>query len=650
MCGIAGLIQSEGGSAEALESLARGMAGRLTHRGPDDEGIWVDPRAGVALGFRRLSILDLSPQGHQPMVSADGRSVIAFNGEIYNFAALRTELEAQGMAPGWRGHSDTEVLLAAVCAWGFAATLERLVGMFAVALWDREARVLRLARDRMGEKPLYYGWAGRTFLFASELKAFHAHPDFRPEIDRAALALYMRYACVPTPLSIYRNVFKLLPACRLDLTERDISEQRPPQPEPYWRLPVHRAAQRSALTEPDALERLDRLLRDAVAGQMVADVPLGAFLSGGIDSSTVVALMQAQSTRPVRTFSIGFLDSSYNEAEHAGAVAAHLGTEHTELYVRPAEARSVIPGLPRIYDEPFGDSSQIPTYLVAKLARQHVTVSLSGDGGDELFGGYNRYVWSEMLWRRLRWIPRGARGAVARGISTIGPGTWDRAFDAVVRFLPPAFRYRSAGDKLHKLAGLLDFDSVTELYARLVSLWRVPGLVLDAGKLPATGWVADDGDEGSIAERMMLLDMRGYLPDDILVKVDRAAMAVSLETRVPLLDHRVVEFALQLPLALKMERGRGKLILRKLLARYVPPALTERAKMGFSVPLDDWLRGPLREWAEGLLDARRLAREGFLDPAPVRARWEEHLSGARNWQHSLWVVLMYQSWLEAQRG
>jgi len=653
MCGLTGFLQAPGGSAETLRELASAMADRLAHRGPDDAGAWVDAEAGIALGHRRLSILDLTPEGHQPMLSADGRYVVAFNGEVYNFAQLRTELEEEGKAPAWRGHSDTEVLLAALCAWGIARTLERLVGMFAIALWDRSERTLTLVRDRMGEKPLYYGWAGSALLFGSELKAFGAHPAFRPEVDRGALALYLRYACVPYPFSIYRDVLKLPPACRVDVTSSHVATKSLPAPEPYWRLSESAAAGRRSPfpgTEAEGVAELDRLLREAIAGQMVADVPLGAFLSGGIDSSTVVALMQAQSSRPVRTFSIGFRESEYNEAEHARAVARHLGTEHTDLYVDAKEALAVVPELRGIYDEPFADSSQIPTYLVAKLARQHVTVSLSGDGGDELFGGYNRYAWSEGLWGKLRWLPAGVRRALARGAASVRPESWDRAFGAVSPLLPASLRYRSAGDKIHKLAGLLDFASVEDLYARLVSFWREDGLVLGEKPRHGTAWDSPDTLGGSVAEQMMETDMAGYLPDDILVKVDRAAMAVSLETRIPLLDHRVVEFALQVPLPLKMGGGRGKLILRSVLSRYVPPALTERAKMGFSIPLDSWLRGPLRGWAETLLDERRLAQEGYLRAAPIRRRWEEHLSGARNWQHSLWAVLMFQSWLEGQRG
>jgi asparagine synthase (glutamine-hydrolysing) len=651
MCGIAGCWEAEGAPRDALAARARAMAATLALRGPDHEGVWVDEQAGVALGFRRLAILDLSPQGHQPMASADGRYVIVFNGEIYNYLALRAALEEQGHAPTWRGHSDTEVMLAAFSAWGVERTLERLVGMFALALWDARERTMHLARDRLGEKPLYYGWAGHSFVFGSELKALRAHPGFRAEVDREALALYLRYGYVPTPWSIYRGVRKLPPAAHLALSAEGLARTEDPPPSAYWS--VEQSA-RTGLAEPfaggdeAAASALDALLREAVAGQMIADVPLGAFLSGGIDSSTVVALMQAQSSRPVKTFTIGFHEDGYDEAAHAKAIARHLGTEHTELYVTPREALDVVPLLPRLYDEPFADSSQIPTHLVARLARRRVTVSLSGDGGDELFGGYNRYFWGTSLWRRVGWIPAGGRVFLAGAITLLSPAAWDGLFRAFGPVLPAKLRQPAAGDKVHKLARLIATPDREALYESLVALWREPGVVRGApGSLCDTAMRFGTVDAPEVAQRMMYLDAVSYLPDDILVKVDRAAMGVSLETRVPLLDHRVVEFAWRLPFAMKVREGRGKWLLRRVLSRYVPSELFERNKMGFGIPLEHWLRGPLREWAEQLLDARRLEREGWFDPAPVRRLWQQHLSGAWNWQHALWAVLMFQAWTDA---
>jgi len=642
MCGIAGCWEGGGAPADALAARALAMADALAHRGPDDRGAWVDAPAGVALGFRRLAILDLSPQGRQPMVSADGRYTVVFNGEIYNWADLRDELERTGAAPAWRGHSDTEIMLAAISHWGLDTALRRMTGMFAIALWDARERMLHLVRDRMGEKPLYYGVMGGMLLFGSELKALRAHPAFAGEIDGASVAALMRFAYIPAPRSIFRGIRKL-PAGNL------VSFRSPGDavaPRPYWTL---RGAIERGLEQPfaggdgEAADELERLLRDATARQMVADVPLGAFLSGGVDSSTVVALMQAQSTRPVKTFTIGFREDDYNEAPYAKAVAQHLGTDHTELYLSPGEAMAAIPDVTRFYDEPFADSSQIPTYLVSRLARTAVTVSLSGDGGDELFGGYNRYFWGASIWRRLGWMPRGARRAAAGALTAVSPPTWDRVFGAAGPVLPARMRQPAAGDKLHKLARAIDVASPEELYTVLVSHWTEESLV-DAARLD---FDLPLDQLATPPERMMACDAATYLPDDILVKVDRATMAVSLESRIPLLDHRVVEFAWRLPIALKLRDGAGKWLLRQVLYRHVPRALIDRQKMGFSLPLDAWLRGPLRDWGEALLDEQRLAREGFLDPKPVRARWQEHLSGRRNWQHPLWIVLMFQAWLEA---
>jgi len=647
MCGICGFLDPRGGTTrDELSDTVGGMAACVRHRGPDDGGAWVDEEAGVALGHRRLSIVDLSPLGHQPMQSGGGRYVVAFNGEIYNFPALRRELEGRGHR--FRGHSDTEVLLAAVEEWGVEAALRRFVGMFAFALWDRAERALFLCRDRMGEKPLYYGWSGGVFLFGSELKALRAHPRWRGEVDRDALALYLRHVYVPGPYSIYRGIRKLQPGNFLRVTA---DETAPAEPTEYWSL---REAAAAGAADPftgsdaEAVDALDARLRDAVAQQMVADVPLGAFLSGGIDSSTVVALMQAQSATPVRTFSIGVHDRDYDEAEHARAVAAHLGTDHTELYVTSEDALGVIPRLATMYDEPFADSSQIPTFLVAQMARRDVTVSLSGDGGDELFGGYNRYFVGRRVWNRVRGVPRPLRRAMAGGLAAVPPRGWD----ALNGVLPARLRQPQLGNRLHKLGHVLAAGRPEAIYERLVSEWTSPNDVVRGGREPLTQVTdpARRAPRDDFTERMMYLDALTYLPDDILVKVDRAAMAVSLETRVPFLDHRVVELAWRLPLGMKVRGTQGKWILRQVLDRYVPRELIERPKMGFGIPIQSWLRGPLRDWAEALLDERRLRDEGFFHPAPIRARWREHLAGSAEWQHSLWSVLMFQAWREHAEG
>jgi len=640
MCGIAGMVDWRAAtSADALRSIADAMIETVRHRGPDAGDVWVEAEGGVALGQRRLAIIDLSPGGAQPMHSADRRFVITFNGEIYNYRDIRRELQAAGHS--MRSDSDTEVLLEACALWGVEAAIERAIGMFAFALWDRKTRSLTLARDRLGIKPLYYAASPERILFASQLKAFRPAPHWKPTIDEDAVVGYLRHAYIAQPRTIYREAEKLAPGHILTLREGSTSS-----PKCFWDLRgIAVAGQRRNDPVPDpreAADRLDALLRDSVKLRMIADVPLGAFLSGGIDSSTVVALMQAQSTRSVKTFSIGFHESGYDEAQCAKQVAAHLGTDHTEFYVEPRHALDVIPHLADWFDEPFADPSQIPTYLVSELTRKHVTVALSGDGGDELFAGYNRYVWAERLARAVNLVPRPLRGASAAALRALAPQTWNRLFG----FVPAAWRPALPGDKLHKITTLLDNPQPDAIYRRLVSQWERPEEVAAAGREPrGPMWdptIARDFHD--LVPRMQFLDMITYLPDDILTKVDRATMAVGLEGRVPLLDHRVVAYSWSLPLEFKLRGGRSKWLLRQVLDRYVPRSLIDRPKMGFGVPIDAWLRGPLREWAESLLAPARLASDGFVRVEPVRRAWREHLEGSRNWQYPLWTVLMLQAW------
>lgn len=657
MCGLAGFVDASGASPSGeWPILLRRMGEAIRHRGPDDSGLWMDEQVGVGLVHRRLSIVDLSPAGHQPMVSASGRFVIAFNGEIYNHLKLRAELAYLYSSGGrgrlqWGGHSDTETLLAGFDAWGCEATLKKSVGMFAIALWDRHEHTLTLARDRLGEKPLYYGWHGETFLFGSELKALKVHPAFNAVIDRNALALLMAHNTIPAPYSIYQGIQKLLPGSLVTISLKNHSVQ----PQHYWdarRVIADGLAQPYMGSPDEAVDALDKLLRDVVAQQMVADVPLGAFLSGGVDSSTIVALMQAQSAHPVKTFTIGFREAGYNEAEHAKAVAKHLGTDHAELYVSPQQALDVIPRLPSLYCEPFSDSSQIPTFLVSQLARQHVAVSLSGDGGDELFGGYNRYVMGQQLWDKLSYLPVVLRQGLAQMITCVSPQLWNRILEPIQGLRPSNLAQANIGDKLHKGAGVMVARTASEFYQLLITHWPRPSeLVIGAAE--STTLLTNTHQHphtDHFIHQMMALDLLGFLPDDILTKVDRAAMGVSLETRVPLLDHRVVEFAWRLPMDYKLRNGVGKWPLRQVLYKYVPKELIERPKMGFGVPIGAWLRGPLRDWAEELLDEGRLQREGYFNPIPIRQKWAEHLSGRRNWQAQLWNVLMFQAWLEVNHA
>jgi len=645
MCGIAGFWRNASDrSIDWLEETASAMANTLVHRGPDDSGTWVDPEVGIAFSHRRLSIIDVSNTGHQPMISTDGRYVITYNGEVYNFQELRQQLEKRGHR--FRGGSDTEVMLAAFVQWGVQESVKKFNGMFSFAMWDRRDRLLWLARDRIGEKPLYYGVQNGTFFFASELKAIRAHPYFRPQVDRNALASFLRFSYVPAPWSIYCGIKKLLPGHFISLSSpTDLTQSKS-----YWSLEhVLKNHQQNPFSgsKDEAAEELEDRLIKTVKSRMVSDVPLGAFLSGGIDSSTVVALMQSQSDCSVNTFTVGFHEGDFNEAVYAKNVARHLGTNHTELYVSPKEAMDVIPRLPEMYDEPFADSSQIPTHLISVLARQHVTVALSGDGGDELFAGYNRYILARKHWKLLKSLPLGLRKRLIDVMGLIGSKRFENIYRKFEFALPIKSRISLPAEKYEKTVQIFSSSGIDEVYKRLVSIISMPERYLLSGTEFSSQ--LDDhslwNQSKDYIGNMQKLDLLTYLPDDLLVKVDRAAMAVSLETRVPFLDHELVEFVTGLPLNFNLNNGRGKHLLRKVLYKYVPRELMERPKMGFTVPLSEWLNGPLRDWAQELIDPNRLRKEGYLNPNSVTKMWNEHSNGRANFGHQLWNLLMFQSWL-----
>lgn len=643
MCGIAGLVDRSLGDGE-LGSVVRGMADTLIHRGPDSSGAWVE--AGAGLAHRRLAIIDLSPAGHQPMLSHSGRYVITFNGEIYNFRDLRRRLEAEGA--GFNGNSDTEVFLAAVESWGIRKALNEAVGMFAFGLWDRREQELVLARDRLGEKPLYWANDGRRLAFASELRALRQIGGLCGAVDADSIMLFLRHNYIPSPRTIFTGVRKV-PAGTMLIAR--FQEACRIEESAYWSVAEACAAGARAPfrgSMQDAVEALDALMRNTIRNQMISDVPIGAFLSGGIDSSTVVALMQAESPRPVRTFTIGFKEGAFNEATAAEDVANHLGTDHTTMYVTPQDALDVIPKLPGIYDEPFADSSQIPTYLLSALTRRHVTVALSGDGGDELFCGYNRYVWARTVWRGMSLVPRPVRRLMARTLGGASPVELDRFLAPAMKILPARMRIPHAGERLAKLAASLDVDEPAGIYLRFLSHWHNPREIALHGVEPQTGmWTLPSaGGIEAFTRHMMRIDAGNYLADDIMVKVDRAGMAVSLEGRVPLLDHRIFEFAASLPIGFLLQGREGKQVLRHVLYRHVPKRLVDRPKTGFGVPLETWLRGPLREWASDLLAPSTLRRQGIFKPEVIDRYWQQHLSGGRAWHYQLWDVLMLTAWME----
>lgn len=652
MCGIAGCLAADGQlrSEASMTHFVRRMADALAHRGPDDGGQWIDAAVGLGLGHRRLSIQDLSAAGHQPMPSRSGRFTIVYNGEVYNFREIRQELEQLGHT--FRGGSDTEVILAAIEQWSLEEAVQRFTGMFAFALWDSRERKLCLVRDRLGIKPLYYGWIDGDFVFASELKSLRCHPRWRGEIDRQALSQFMQYCCVPAPSSIFQGINKLPPATILTLeADSKRSQELSTTSTPFWSAAeAFEQGQQNPFegSEDEALQQLEGLLQDAIGVRMISDVQLGAFLSGGIDSSLIVALMQQQTTQAVKTFTIGFEDAFYDEADHARAVAKHLGTNHTEQYVTSQEAMGVVPLLPSLYDEPFSDSSQIPTYLVSKLARKHVTVALSGDGGDELFAGYNRYFQAPRIWRACRTVPRGLRRGLASLLMSVPANAYEPLLAKLKPVLPRVVTSRAPGNSAQKIAQVMRSDSFADIYQQLSSTWQVAeSPVLGALAAANESWSGDNRDADSAVRQMMLSDLLGYHPDDILTKVDRASMGVGLEARVPIIDHRVVEFSATLPMSMLVEGGNGKKILRRLLAKHLPDKLFQRPKKGFGVPMGSWIRGPLNDWANDLLSESRLTRDGYFDPQPIVKKWQEHQAFKQDWSRQLWSVLMFNSWVDS---
>lgn len=649
MCGIAGYF-SKSASCCNPETDLTNMGDAIEHRGPDSSGTWyLNERYSVGFVHRRLSILDLSEAGHQPMVSESGRYVISYNGEIYNHLELRQLIDKEsGSQVAWRGHSDTEVFLACIETFGVRKALSLVVGMFAFSLWDCKHDHLILARDRLGEKPLYYGLQNDTLLFGSDLKSLKRHPRFQGEIDRGAVALLMRYGYIPAPSSIYAGFCKLMPGHYAVFK----SPELPAKLECYWNIDDISDSQVSNQGAPgysEAVERLDFLLKRSIKGQMVSDVAVGAFLSGGIDSTTIVALAQSQSKVPVKTFTVGFKEGLYNEAEHAKKVSEYLGTEHTELYLSAEHALDAIKKMSHIYTEPFADPSQIPTFIVSNMVRNHVTVGLSGDAGDEIFAGYNRYILTNRYWGKLSRVPYLLRLFIAKGISKIPPSLLNTIFTHVQKILPVRYQQTNIGEKLHKASVALKAKTPNELYRFIVSRWQNPEDIVIGVDYQQTVVDHTLSEEENITKEMARLDLATYLPDDILCKVDRSSMFASIESRAPFLDYRVVEFAWGLPLEYKIKNGVGKSVLRDVLYKYIPKELVDRPKMGFGVPISDWLRGPLKDWAEDLLDEDRLLSEGFFRPTLIRKMWLEHQQGVQNWQYQLWPVLMFQFWLENER-
>ena len=649
MCGISGFYSK---NCFAFNNAILKMTSAISHRGPDSCNTWQDKNSGIFFGHQRLSILDLSVAGNQPMKSNSGRFVITYNGEIYNHLEIRQEIKKININIKWKSNTDTETLLEALELWGIEKTLKKTVGMFAFGLWDKKNKTLYLARDRMGEKPLYFGWKGKgdnkVFLFGSELKAIKAHPEFSREINRDAISLQFRHNYIPDPFSIYKDIYKLLPGHYLKLTEHDLKKNKLPDPIIYWSLfknAIYGSSNKLNFSEENFIVDFESRLKTSVKKKMLSDVPLGAFLSGGIDSSTIVAMMQSQSNQPIKTFTIGFSEDEFNEANHAKKIAKYLGTDHTELYFSSKTALEVIPKLPNIYDEPFSDNSQIPSYILSQLTKQHVKVALSGDGGDELFCGYNRYFSTYSWSKRFSSIPISLRKILANAAKKVSPNSWNM----LLRFVPGLNKQINFGHKIHKGIDALKTDNLLDLYFILTSHWQNPTTVVKNSSEPEI-LLSKIKSELSILnnyEKMMAIDQITYLPNSILVKIDRASMASSLETRVPFLDHELIEYAWKIPHKFKLRNGEGKWILKKILSKYVPKILTDRPKMGFGIPLGDWLRGPLRDWAENLLDEKRLIQEGFLNPKLIREKWTEHLSNKNNWQYDLWNVLMFQAWIDS---